>query len=40
MIDAIVGDPVIDGDTGDRTPDEIDRLKAFVRRNRDFIRPF
>lgn len=31
-------DPVVDGDTGDLTPDEIAVLKAFVRRNRDLIR--
>ena len=29
---------VILGDTGDLAPDEIARLKAFVRRNRDLIR--
>ncbi len=30
-------DPVVDGDTGDITGDEIVRLKDFVRRNRDLI---
>ena len=31
-------DPVVDGDVGDLTPDDLARLKAFVRRNRDLIR--
>ena len=30
-------DPVVDGDTGDITGDEIALLKDFVRRNRDLI---
>lgn len=31
-------DPVVDGDVGDLTPDDLAQLKAFVRRNRDLIR--